>query len=72
MAARLSGHPRVRQKHPLRVRGQEHLERPLQAWIPLRWVPATRRQKHFAGKLSRQEEVGFSEKIDLLDHGALK
>lgn len=57
LASGLSSHPRVRQEHPVRVRGQEQVERPLQARLPLRRVPAEGGQEHPVGQLPRQEKV---------------
>jgi hypothetical protein len=57
LASGLSRHPRVRQEHPVRVRGEEQAERTLQARIPLRTIAAARRSKPSPRKLSRPEKV---------------
>ncbi len=57
LAAGLPGHPRLRQEHPLRVRGQEQAQRPLQTGLPLRRLVAAGRQEPPPGQLPRQEVV---------------
>jgi hypothetical protein len=52
MLLRLSCHSRLRQEHPLRLRGEKQVERTLQTWISLRGTFTTGRQKPSFGKLS--------------------